>query len=117
MATKPGGGGLKTLVSRPLRKELFLRLPLAEHVYILWQYGCALLNSVSVLTFLLFTRGWNQECTYGSPQDGGDMTGGGLIWVILQGYDCLLNTVSNEERSTTKINACQLLPAIVTKLT
>ena len=27
MATNPVGGGLKALVARPLRKELFLRLP------------------------------------------------------------------------------------------
>ena len=33
MATKPmGGGGLKALVAGPLRKELFLRLPLHQSV-------------------------------------------------------------------------------------
>ena len=30
MANKPRGGGLKALVAGPLRKELVLRLPLAE---------------------------------------------------------------------------------------
>ena len=28
MAAKPGGGGLRAIVAGPLRKELFLRLPL-----------------------------------------------------------------------------------------
>ena len=34
MATEPRGGGLETLVARPLRKELFLRLPLIRPDYL-----------------------------------------------------------------------------------